>query len=88
MTDELWQKSACDLALGIARRQFSCGEVMASVAGRIRAKNKALNAIVYDYTEDALAEARRADEDLASDRQRGPLHGDPGFPERGCDLAA
>ena len=33
MTDELWQKSACDLAEGIARRQFSCAEVMASVAG-------------------------------------------------------
>ena len=43
MTDELWQKSACDLAEGVARRQFSCAEVMASVAGRIRAKNKALN---------------------------------------------
>ena len=77
MTDELWQKSACELAEGIARRQFSCGEVMASVAGRIRAKNKALNAIVYDYTEEALAEARRADQDLASGRQRGPLHGVP-----------
>ena len=37
MTDELWQKSACELAEGIARRQFSCGEVMASVAERIRA---------------------------------------------------
>src|SRR6185436_15700494 len=77
MTDELWQKSACELAEGIARRQFSCAEVMASVAGRIRAKNKALNAIVFDYTEEALAEARRADEDLAAGRQRGPLHGVP-----------
>src|SRR6266850_3568535 len=77
MTDELWQKSACDLAEGIARRQFSCAEMMASVAGRIRAKNKALNAIVYDYTEEALAEARRADEDLAAGRVRGPLHGVP-----------
>jgi amidase len=77
MMDELWQKSACDLAEGIARRQFSCAELMASVAGRIRAKNKALNAIVYDYTEEALAEARRADEDLAAGRVRGPLHGVP-----------
>src|SRR6185369_3816067 len=77
MMDELWQKSACELAEGIARRQFSCGEVMASVAERIRAKNKALNAIVYDYTEEALAEARHADEDLAAGRRRGPLHGVP-----------
>src|SRR5580765_5038784 len=77
MADELWQKSACELADGIARRQFSCGEVMESVAGRIRAKNKALNAIVYDYTEEALAEARRADDDLAAGQVRGPLHGVP-----------
>ena len=55
MTDELWQKSACEVAEGIARRQFSCSEVMASVVARIRAKNKALNAIVFDYTEEALA---------------------------------
>jgi amidase len=50
---------------------------MASVAGRIRAMNGALNAIVYDYTDEALAEARRADDDLAAGRVRGPLHGVP-----------
>ena len=77
MADELWQRSACELAQGIPQRKFSCREVMESVAGRIRAKNGALNAIVYDYTEEALAEARRADEELASGRVRGPLHGVP-----------
>src|SRR6185436_10238303 len=36
-----------------------------------------LNAIVYDYTEEAMAEARRADDDLAGGWVRGPLHGVP-----------
>jgi amidase len=77
MADDLWQRSAVELADGIRGKQFSCREVMESVAGRIRAMNGALNAIVYDYTEEALAEARRADDDLAAGRVRGPLHGVP-----------
>ncbi len=75
--DELWQRSAVEIAEGIAQKKFSCREVMESVVGRIRAKNGALNAIVYDYTEEALADARRADEALASGTARGPLHGVP-----------
>jgi amidase len=77
MADELWQLSACDVAEGIRQKRFSCVEVMTAVAGRIRALNPALNAIVYDYTAEALAEARQADDDLASGRSRGPLHGVP-----------
>jgi amidase len=77
MADDLWQRSAVELADGIRRKVFSCREVMESVVRRIRAMNPALNAIVYDYTDDALAEARRADDDLAAGRPRGPLHGVP-----------
>jgi amidase len=77
MGEHLWQKSACELAEGISGKRFSCREVMESVAGRIREKNKILNAIVYDYTDEALDEARRADEELAAGRPRGPLHGVP-----------
>jgi amidase len=77
MADELWQTSAVELADGIRTKAFSCREAMEAVAGRIRARNGALNAIVYDYTEEALAEARRADDDLAAGRVRGPLHGVP-----------
>src|SRR5262245_4882157 len=73
----LWQKSACELSDGIRRKAYSCRDVMDSVVGRIRSKNGALNAIVYDYTEEALAEAARADDDLAAGRLRGPLHGIP-----------
>ena len=77
MRDELWQKSACELAEGIAGRTFSAREVMESVVGRIRKKNGALNAIVFDYGDEALAEAARADEEIAAGRLRGPLHGVP-----------
>src|SRR5262245_27310166 len=77
MADDLWQRSAVELADGIAGKKFSCREVMESVVARIRALNPALNAIVYDYTEEALADARRADDELAAGRPRGPLHGVP-----------
>ena len=77
MAEPLWQLSACDLAQGIRRRTFSCTEVMESVVGRIDAMNSHLNAIVYDDTHAALAEARRADQDLAAGRVRGVLHGVP-----------
>ncbi len=60
MTDELWQKSACELAEGMSRRTFSSREVMESVVKRIRAGNGALNAIVFDYTEEALADSQQA----------------------------
>src|SRR5258705_12282482 len=71
MADDLWQRSAVELADGIRQKAFSCREVMGSVVGRIRAMNPTLNAIVYDYTDDALAEARRADDELAAGRARG-----------------
>jgi amidase len=74
---ELWQLSACELAQGIRQREYSCLDVMEAVIGRITAKNPALNAIVYDDSEEALAEARRADTDLAAGRIRGVLHGVP-----------
>jgi amidase len=77
MADDLWRFSAVELADGMRGKRFSSREVVESVTGRIRALNGALNAIVYDYTEEALAEARRADEDLAAGRIRGPLHGVP-----------
>src|SRR5918995_3670 len=77
MADDLWQRSAIELAQGIRQRTFSAREVMESVTRRIRALNPALNAIVYDYTDEALAEARKADDDLAGGWVRGPLHGVP-----------
>jgi amidase len=87
MSDELWQLSACDTAAGIRSGRFSCREVMESVVGRIRARNPALNAIVYDHTEAALAAAARFDAELASGRPLGPLHGVPVTIKENIDVA-
>jgi Asp-tRNA(Asn)/Glu-tRNA(Gln) amidotransferase A subunit family amidase len=66
MADELWQRSAVELAAGIREKAFSCREVMASVTARIAALNGTLNVIVFDYSEEAMAEGRRADDELAA----------------------
>jgi len=75
--EALWQKSAVELAAGVRGRAFSCAEVMASVVGRIRALNPALNAIVTDLTEQATVEAAAADRTLAALSEPPPLFGVP-----------
>src|SRR5499426_4311774 len=77
MSELLWQANAVEVAAGIAEKRFSCSEVMLSVVDRIREVNPKLNAIVIDLTDQALAEARRSDEALATGRPCGPLHGVP-----------
>jgi len=77
MDNQLWQKSAVELAAGIRAKDYSCVEVMQSVVGRIAATNTHLNAIVFDYSEQALAQAAAADARLAAGDAPGPLHGIP-----------
>jgi amidase len=77
MGQALWQASAIEVASGIRERKFSCGEVMTSVVERIRKLNPALNAIVTDLTDRALAEAAAADRALAAGVEPGPLFGVP-----------
>jgi len=77
MTDALWQLSAGQLATEIRTKSISCSEAMASVAGRVRALNPKLNAIVVDLTEQALREAADADRALHEGVQPGPLFGVP-----------
>ena len=73
----LWQWSACDLAAGIRNGEFSCREAVTSVIERMRANNPDLNAVVIDLSEQALAQADKADEIFQSGVQLGPLHGVP-----------
>lgn len=77
MGEELWQKSAVDVAAGIREKDFSCSEVMTSVVDRIRALNPGLNAIVTDLTDHALAEAAAADRTRNQLAEPGPLFGVP-----------
>ena len=73
MTRPLWQLSACEMSEGLRARRFLAIEIMESVTGRVRALNGHLNAIVSDYTEQALIDAKAADAAAASGGAMGPL---------------
>ena len=77
MTDDLWKLSAVDMRKGLDAKDFSAVEVMTSVIGRTHTTNPKLNAVVYDYSDKAIAKAERADEALARGEHWGPLHGIP-----------
>ncbi|MBT6276374.1 MAG: amidase [Chromatiales bacterium] len=77
MSKVLWQLSACELADGIRRRDYSCAEVMTSVLDRIDARNGALNALVSVDTSGAMAAARAADTQVSAGKELGQLHGIP-----------
>src|SRR5271165_4853550 len=57
---ELWTLSARDLAGGIARKDFSCTEVIEAHLRRIEAVNPGLNAIVKTFGEEARSDAAKA----------------------------
>jgi amidase len=77
MTDELWRRSATELAAAIRRRELSCVEVMQAHLARIEAVNPLLNAIVTLDPELGLREAAAADAALGRSEAPGPLHGLP-----------
>jgi amidase len=77
MSDELWRRSATELAAAIRRREVSCVEVMQAHLGRIEAVNPLLNAVVTLDAELGLRAAAAADGALARDEAPGPLHGLP-----------
>lgn len=70
-------RSATELAASIARRELSAEEVVRAHLERIDALNPKLNAVVERLDDEALADARRADAELARGTRRGPLHGVP-----------
>ena len=72
---ELWQLSACEAAQRIAVGELSSREVVAANVDRMRSKNPAMNAVVDDLGETAIAEARRLDETFARSGPIGPMHG-------------
>ena len=77
MSDELWRRSATELAAAIRRRELTCVEVMEAHLARIAAVNPLLNAIVTLDAELGLREAAAADAALGRDDPPGPLHGLP-----------
>lgn len=74
--DSLIYASATTLAEAIRSKKVSSEEVVKAYLERIEAVNPKINAVVQ-LAEDALAQAREADTDLAKGKIRGPLHGVP-----------
>ncbi|MGW0333184.1 amidase [Streptomyces sp. NPDC003011] len=74
---QLWQRSATELAAAIRARDISSTEVVRSCLERIEETNPQLAALVDLRPDEALAEARRADEAVAAGAELGPLHGVP-----------
>ena len=65
------------LAPRIAAREVSPVEVTACYLDRIKRINPVLNAYSTVMEDDAMAEARRAEEEIGRGNYRGPLHGIP-----------
>ena len=101
--NELWTRSASELARAIASGAISSVEAVDAHIARIESVDPALNAVVYKRYESARAEARAADAKRASGAVLGALHGVPvtikdsqdvagtpatfGLPSRANDLA-
>ncbi len=77
MNDELWRRSAVDLAALLAAGSVSAREVLDAHLVRIEQVNPTINAVVTLSVERAVADATRADEAYAQRRHLGPLHGLP-----------
>ncbi len=75
--DDLAYASVAELGELLRTRQVSSLELTRLYLDRLRREDPALSCVVT-LTEDlALAQARRADDELAAGRYRGPLHGVP-----------
>ena len=66
-----------ELAPRLRRKEISPVEITQECLGRIAKSNAAVNAFITVMEESALAEARRAEEEIARGEWRGPLHGIP-----------
>ncbi len=69
--------TAAELALGYRKKTFSPVEVTQHLLGRIDTLNPKCHAFIDVDHEGALAAARQAEQEIASGRALGPLHGVP-----------
>ena len=74
---EWLDRSAAAMAAGIRRKEISAHELIRAHLERIEEVNPRLNAVVQVAAEQALKEARDADQALAQGHVIGPLHGVP-----------
>lgn len=74
---ELWRLSAVQLARAVRRREVSASEVTQAHLDRLDAVNPAINAVVQDCAEEALAAAATLDARISLGEYPGPLAGVP-----------
>jgi amidase len=87
MAQEIWRKSALDIAAEIADGRISSREVVQSHLDRIEEVNGTINAVVRVLGTDALVQADEADRARASGRELGALHGVPFTIKDNIDVA-
>ena len=74
---ELWRLNASDIATRVARREISACEVTEQSLQRLRDVNPAINAVVQELPQQAMAAARAVDAALAAGEPAGLLAGVP-----------
>jgi amidase len=73
----IWQQPATELARRLRAKEVSAREVVEAHLARLDAVNPTVNAVVTLVADQAIEEARAADERLARGEVVGPLHGLP-----------
>src|SRR6185437_5871083 len=75
--EELWRRSATDIAALVQSKRISAKEVASAALARLDAVNPSINAVVEHRPEDALAQAGAIDAALRRNETVGPLAGVP-----------
>jgi len=73
----IWQWTAVQTAAAIRSGAISAEEAVRAHVERMAAVNPKLNAVVFDFSDDALKAAKAADRARAKGGELGPLHGVP-----------
>jgi amidase len=75
--EDLWRRSATDIAALVQSRKISATEVAAAALARLEAVNPSINAVVDHRPDDVLAQAGAVDAALRRGETVGPLVGVP-----------
>ncbi len=73
----IWQLSAVEIANAVREKKYSAAEVTRSHLERLGSVNGALNAVVQEFPEEALAAAHNVDAQISRGEDPGPLAGVP-----------
>ena len=74
---DILELNLTDLSKLIGSRELSSSEAVKAALARLELLEDKLNAFITVLPEQALAEAKKADEEIARGHYRGPLHGVP-----------